>query len=108
MVGAGGELGRRCRIDGPAVIGDGSRVGEGARISDSIILPGAQLAGGAILVDTILGAASLLTPGGTFQIPRRRVKGPAYRFVTICARWVRFGAPSYRRRWRPPLRSPGC
>ncbi len=56
LVGAGVELGPGVRIDGPAVIGDGSRVGEGARISNSIILPGAQLAGGAILVDAILGA----------------------------------------------------
>ncbi|MGZ8667506.1 MAG: sugar phosphate nucleotidyltransferase, partial [Solirubrobacterales bacterium] len=57
LLGAGVELGPGVRIDGPAIVGDGSRIGEGATISNSIVLPGAELAEGAILVDAILGAA---------------------------------------------------
>jgi mannose-1-phosphate guanylyltransferase/mannose-1-phosphate guanylyltransferase/phosphomannomutase len=57
LVGAGVDLGAGVRIDGPAIVGDGSRIGEGATISNSIVLPGAELAEGAILVDAILGAA---------------------------------------------------
>jgi mannose-1-phosphate guanylyltransferase len=56
LVGTAVEIGPGVRIDGPAIIGDGSRIGEGSTISNSIILPGAGLAEGSILVDAILGA----------------------------------------------------
>jgi mannose-1-phosphate guanylyltransferase len=53
LVGAGVELGEGVRIEGPAVIGDGCRVGEGACIRDSIVLEGAELPAGAILIGGI-------------------------------------------------------
>jgi mannose-1-phosphate guanylyltransferase len=37
------ELGDDVRIDGPAVIGDGSRIGAGSRIKEAVLLPGTEL-----------------------------------------------------------------
>ena len=53
LVGAGVELGEGVRIEGPAILGDGCRVGDGACIRDSILLEGAELPRGAILVGGI-------------------------------------------------------
>jgi mannose-1-phosphate guanylyltransferase len=53
LVGAEVELGRDVRIEGPAVLGDGCRIGDGACIRDSIVLAGTELPPGAILVGGI-------------------------------------------------------
>jgi mannose-1-phosphate guanylyltransferase len=53
LVGVDVELGEGVRIDGPAIIGDGCRVGAGACIRDSIVLAGAELPAGAILIGGI-------------------------------------------------------
>ena len=53
LVGAGVEIGEGVRIEGPAILGDGCRVGDGAHIRDSILLEGAELPPGAILVGGI-------------------------------------------------------
>ncbi|HEX8688707.1 MAG TPA: NDP-sugar synthase [Solirubrobacterales bacterium] len=53
VVGADVELGENVRIEGPAVIGDGCRVGDGANIREAIVLEGAELPPGAILVGGI-------------------------------------------------------
>jgi mannose-1-phosphate guanylyltransferase len=55
LVGAGVELGPGVRIQGPAILGDGCRVGAGAWVRDSIVLAGAELPDGAMLVGGIAG-----------------------------------------------------
>ncbi len=57
LVGEGVTIEAGVRIDGPAIVGDGCRIGAGSRIMNSILLPGAELAPGAILVDSIIGSA---------------------------------------------------
>jgi len=53
LVGADVELGEGVRIEGPAILGNGCRVGAGAQIRDSILLEGAELTDGAILIGGI-------------------------------------------------------
>jgi mannose-1-phosphate guanylyltransferase len=53
LVGAGVELGAGVRIEGPAILGDRCRIGEGACVRDSILLAGAELPAGTILVGGI-------------------------------------------------------
>ena len=43
------------RLTGPLVLGDGARVGEGAQLRDSIVLPGTEVAADAILIGAIAG-----------------------------------------------------
>lgn len=53
LVGAGVELGPDVKIVGPAIVGDGCRIGAGAVLSDAILLEGAEVAPGGILVGGI-------------------------------------------------------
>jgi mannose-1-phosphate guanylyltransferase/mannose-1-phosphate guanylyltransferase/phosphomannomutase len=53
LVGDGVELGEGVRIEGPAIIGGGCRIGDRARIRDAILLEGAELPAGAILIGGI-------------------------------------------------------
>ena len=53
LVGEGVEIGRDVRIEGPAILGDGCRVGEGACIRDAILLEGSELPPRAILIGGI-------------------------------------------------------
>jgi mannose-1-phosphate guanylyltransferase len=53
LVGAGVELGEDVRIEGPAVLGDRCRIGDGALVRDAILLEAAELPPGAILVGGI-------------------------------------------------------
>jgi mannose-1-phosphate guanylyltransferase len=55
LIGSGVELGEGVRIQGPAIVGDGCRIGAGAWVRDSILLAGAELAPGAMLVGAIAG-----------------------------------------------------
>jgi NDP-sugar pyrophosphorylase family protein len=55
LVGAGVELGAGTRVEGPAIIGDRCRIGAGAWVRDSILLDGAELAPGAMLIGAIAG-----------------------------------------------------
>jgi len=55
LIGTGVELGEGVRVQGPAIIGDGCRIGAGAWVRDSILLEGAELAPGAMLVGAIAG-----------------------------------------------------
>jgi mannose-1-phosphate guanylyltransferase len=57
LVGTGVEIGADVRIEGPAIVGDGCRVGDGACIRDSILLEGAELAAGGILIGGIAARA---------------------------------------------------
>ena len=59
-IGSDVELGENVRLTGPLVLGDGARVGEGAQLRDSILLPGTEVAPGAILIGAIAGHAGIL------------------------------------------------
>jgi mannose-1-phosphate guanylyltransferase len=59
-IGSDVELGENARLTGPLVLGDGARVGEGAQLRDSILLPGTEVASGAILIGAIAGHAGIL------------------------------------------------
>jgi mannose-1-phosphate guanylyltransferase len=56
LLGPGCEIGDDVRIDGPSVIGDGATVGAGSRIKESIVLPGAKIPDGSVVIGAILGA----------------------------------------------------
>jgi mannose-1-phosphate guanylyltransferase/mannose-1-phosphate guanylyltransferase/phosphomannomutase len=53
LLGPGCEIGTDVRIDGPSVIGDGVRVGDGSRLREVIALPGAEIAAGSVLIGAI-------------------------------------------------------
>jgi mannose-1-phosphate guanylyltransferase len=55
LLGPGARIGGDVRIDGPSVIGDGAAIGDGARLRETIVLPGAEVPAGAILVGAIAG-----------------------------------------------------
>lgn len=55
LLGAGCEVGDDVRIDGPSVIGDGARVGAGCRLREVIVLPGAEIPAGSVLIGAIAG-----------------------------------------------------
>ena len=59
-IGSDVELGEDVRLTGPLVLGDGARVGAGAQLRDSILLPGTEVAQGAILIGAIAGHAGIL------------------------------------------------
>src|ERR1700722_3418061 len=59
-IGSDVELGEDVRLTGPLVLGDGARVGAGAQLRDSILLPGTEVAPGAILIGAIAGHAGIL------------------------------------------------
>jgi NDP-sugar pyrophosphorylase family protein len=54
-------IGRACRIgegvvlDGPTVVGDGSMLGRGARVSRALLLPDSEVCAGGLVVDGVLG-----------------------------------------------------
>jgi mannose-1-phosphate guanylyltransferase len=52
------ELGADVRIDGPAVIGDGSRIGAGSRVKESVLLPGTEVAPATLLAEAIVAKRS--------------------------------------------------
>jgi mannose-1-phosphate guanylyltransferase len=55
LLGSGCEIGTDVRIDGPSVIGDGARVGDGCRLREVIVLPGAEISAGSVLIGAIAG-----------------------------------------------------
>jgi mannose-1-phosphate guanylyltransferase/mannose-1-phosphate guanylyltransferase/phosphomannomutase len=59
-IGSNVELGENVRLTGPLVLGAGARVGERAQLRDSILLPGTEIAPGAILIGAIAGHAGIL------------------------------------------------
>jgi mannose-1-phosphate guanylyltransferase/mannose-1-phosphate guanylyltransferase/phosphomannomutase len=54
------DIGAGVRLMGPVVLGDGARVGERARVRESIVLPGAELAAEAILIGAIAAQGDIL------------------------------------------------
>ena len=61
MIGAGAQIGRGAQLIGPVVVGQGARVGEGAALRSSVLLPGAVLADGALLVGGVGGDCAPLS-----------------------------------------------
>jgi mannose-1-phosphate guanylyltransferase len=53
LLGPDCEIADDVRIDGPSVIGDGSSIGDGCRLREVIVLPGAEIAAGSVLVGAI-------------------------------------------------------
>jgi len=53
LFGTGVMLGSDVRVDGPCVVGAGSRIGDGSRLKESILLPGTELAAGTMLAGGI-------------------------------------------------------
>jgi mannose-1-phosphate guanylyltransferase/mannose-1-phosphate guanylyltransferase/phosphomannomutase len=59
-IGHGVDIGAGVRLMGPIVLGDGVRVGDRAQLRSSIVLPGTEIATGAILIDAIAGHSGIL------------------------------------------------
>ena len=59
-IGEGVRLGERLRLMGPVVLGRGASVAAGTQLRSSIVLPGTELAEGAIVIDAILGHSGIL------------------------------------------------
>jgi mannose-1-phosphate guanylyltransferase len=57
MVGEGVRLGAGARIEGPAIVCDGCRIGAGAVVRDSIMLAGSELADRGVLIGAIAARA---------------------------------------------------
>jgi mannose-1-phosphate guanylyltransferase/mannose-1-phosphate guanylyltransferase/phosphomannomutase len=57
LLGEGVEIGSGARIEGPAIVGDGCRIGDGALLRDTILLAGAEVAAGSMLIGAIAAPA---------------------------------------------------
>jgi mannose-1-phosphate guanylyltransferase len=58
LVGENVEIGAGVRLEGPAIVGDGCRIGDGAIVRDSILLEGAEVPAGGILIGAIAARAT--------------------------------------------------
>ena len=56
LLGPGCQIGDDVRIDGPSVIGDNVKVGDGARLKEVIALPDAEIPARQVLINAIAGA----------------------------------------------------
>jgi len=54
LFGSDCEVGARSWLHGPLVIGDGARIGAGARLREAVVLPGAEVPAGAALAGAIV------------------------------------------------------
>jgi mannose-1-phosphate guanylyltransferase/mannose-1-phosphate guanylyltransferase/phosphomannomutase len=59
-IGADVEIGPDVRLQGPVVIGDGSKIGAGAALKESIVLPGTEIAAHAIVIGAITGHTGIV------------------------------------------------
>jgi mannose-1-phosphate guanylyltransferase/mannose-1-phosphate guanylyltransferase/phosphomannomutase len=57
----GCEIGAEVRLDGPLVIGAGCTIGDGARVKESVVLPGAEVPPGALVASAIYGRKAALS-----------------------------------------------
>jgi mannose-1-phosphate guanylyltransferase len=57
LIGADCELHAGVDLHGPVVIGDGCKIGASAMLRDAVVLPGAELGAGAVVVGGLYGAA---------------------------------------------------
>jgi mannose-1-phosphate guanylyltransferase len=58
LLAEGCEIGDDVRIDGPSVIGEGVTIGAGSRLREVIVLPGAEIPAGSVLIGAIAGQRS--------------------------------------------------
>lgn len=63
LMGPDAEIAGDARLEGPLVVGPGARVGSGAIVKESVLLPGAEVPAEAIVVGSIIGRRSLLAGG---------------------------------------------
>jgi mannose-1-phosphate guanylyltransferase len=63
LVGPGAEIADDARLEGPLVIGAGARIGSGAIVKESVLLPGAVVPEQAMVVGSIVGRRSVLAGG---------------------------------------------
>ena len=59
-IGEGCQIGRDVRVMGPAVIGDHCRIGDGASLRETIVLPGTDVESTGIVIGAILGHAGIV------------------------------------------------
>ncbi len=59
-IGQNVSFGANVKLQGPVVIGDGCTIGDGAAIKDSIVLPGTDVAGHAIVIGAISGHTGIV------------------------------------------------
>jgi mannose-1-phosphate guanylyltransferase/mannose-1-phosphate guanylyltransferase/phosphomannomutase len=55
LIGPDSEIGEGASLHGPVVVGDGSRLGAGAMLRDCVVLPGAQIPAGGLVVGGLYG-----------------------------------------------------
>ena len=55
LIGADCQVGTGADLHGPAVVGDGCRLGAGAMLRDCVVLPGAEVPAGALVVGGLYG-----------------------------------------------------
>jgi mannose-1-phosphate guanylyltransferase/mannose-1-phosphate guanylyltransferase/phosphomannomutase len=58
MIGQACHLGAGVNLHGPVVVGDGCQIGAGAMLRDTVVLPGAEVPAGALVVGGLYGTAS--------------------------------------------------
>jgi mannose-1-phosphate guanylyltransferase len=66
LIGGGVEIGADVRLEGPAIVGDRCRIGDGAIVRDSILLEGTEVPAGGILIGAIAAHGSGLPK----QVPK--------------------------------------
>jgi mannose-1-phosphate guanylyltransferase len=59
-IGSNVTIGADARLQGPLTIGDGAVIGDGAALRDSVVLPGTEVADGAILIGAIAGQRGIV------------------------------------------------
>ncbi len=60
LLGQGVRIGEGARLDGPLVIGPGAQIGAGARLRESVLLAGAEVPADGLLAGAIAGSARAL------------------------------------------------
>jgi carbonic anhydrase/acetyltransferase-like protein (isoleucine patch superfamily) len=55
LIGSGCQVGTGVDVHGPVVVGDGCRVGAGAMLRDCVVLPGAEVPAGGLVVGGLYG-----------------------------------------------------
>jgi mannose-1-phosphate guanylyltransferase/mannose-1-phosphate guanylyltransferase/phosphomannomutase len=58
LIGRDCHLGGGVSLHGPVVVGDGCRIGPGAMLRDAVVLPGAEIPAGALVVGGLYGVAA--------------------------------------------------
>jgi mannose-1-phosphate guanylyltransferase/phosphomannomutase len=58
LIGDDCQVGAGANLHGPVVVGDGCNVGAGAMLRDCVVLPGAQVPAGALVVGGLYGTAT--------------------------------------------------